>query len=124
MRYTLFDKIPNYMEDKDALLLGTALRGSMFTKAYIDPLRGQIKVKNVRPTDLVLPYGLGPRAMEDIPRKTEIHWIPKYLTQRYVRNNFFSYQPEAYKVGSFHYVPQIDMSIQDMFGLAEQNDVN
>jgi hypothetical protein len=124
MRYTIFDKIPNYMEDKDSLLLAVALRGSMFTKAYIDPLRGQIKVKNIRPTDLVLPYGIGPRAMEDIPRKTEIHWIPYYLTQRYVRNNFFSYQPETYKVGAFYNIPQLDQSMQEMMGLQEQNDVN
>lgn len=64
----------NYRQDKDALFLGVALHGSFFTKTYFSPKLKRFKVDNVRPTDLVVNYNVGPIRIEDLRRKT--HVIP------------------------------------------------
>ena len=61
-----------YRKHKKRLIQSVALHGSAFTKTYpaFDPYMPV--VKNVRAQDLVIPYGVGPRDLEDIERKTEI----------------------------------------------------
>lgn len=61
-----------YRKHKKRLIQSVALHGSAFTKTYpvFDPYMPA--VKNVRAQDLVIPYGVGPRDLEDIERKTEI----------------------------------------------------
>lgn len=61
-----------YRKHKKKLIQSCALHGSCFTKTY--PVFNPYKpvVTNVRAQDLVIPYGVGPRDLEDIERKTEI----------------------------------------------------
>ena len=70
----LMERDESYKADKDALLLSSPLHGSVFTKTYRDPLKNRNVVENVRAVDLVVPYGTGPRRLEDIERKTHIIW--------------------------------------------------
>lgn len=63
----------NYKRDKRALFLGTALHGSFFTKTYFDAYKKKRAcIDNVRPTDLVINYTYGPKAIEDVRRKSHI----------------------------------------------------
>src|SRR3990167_4001091 len=54
-------------------------------------------VRNVRATDLVVPYGTGPRDIEDLSRKTEIIWMPMHQARRFVKSGYFLEEPEPYK---------------------------
>lgn len=63
----------DYKKDKRALFLGTALHGSFFTKTYFDAIKKKrIVVDNIRPTDLVINYNIGPKRICDVRRKSLI----------------------------------------------------
>lgn len=63
----------NYKKDKRALFLSTAVHGSFFTKSYFDAFKKKrVIIDNVRPTDLVVSYNVGPKRIEDVRRKGHI----------------------------------------------------
>lgn len=95
MSYQLLDKDKNYKRNKDRLLLSLPLHGSMFTKTYYDTYQKRVRVDNVRASDLVVPYGTGPRDIADLPRKTERIWLPMYRANYLYRTKFFSEAPRA-----------------------------
>lgn len=72
MSYQLGYEDRTYRMDKDGLFLGAAVHGSFFTKAYFNEQRRRAKVDNVRPTDLVINYNIGPIRIEDVRRKSHI----------------------------------------------------
>src|SRR3990167_5517424 len=72
MTWQLTIKDPSYKRAKDKLLLSLPIDGSMFTKTWRDPVYNMNRVSNVRAIDLMVPYGQGPRRIEDINRKTEL----------------------------------------------------
>lgn len=91
---TIRDK--KYKENKDSLLLSVPIHGSFFTKTYYDPQLRRNVTRNVRATDLVVPYGTGPRDIEDLERKTEIIWMPAFKTEHLARSGFFTAPAESY----------------------------
>jgi len=94
LQWQLLDRSSAYRQAKDAMLMALPLHGCVFSKTYLDPVTGRLTVKNVRATDLILPYGIGPRMLEDLPRKTEIQWIPRHYASRLTQNGYFN-QPLA-----------------------------
>lgn len=73
MSWQLGIQNPNYKKDKRALFLGTAVHGSFFTKTYFDAYKKKrIIVDNIRPTDLVISYNIGPIRIEDVRRKSHV----------------------------------------------------
>lgn len=72
MSYQLGFLDRSYKQDKDALFLGVAVHGSFFTKTYFNERLRRAKTDNVRPTDLVISYNVGPVRIEDVRRKTHI----------------------------------------------------
>lgn len=72
MSYQLGFKDRSYKQDKDALFLGVAVHGSFFTKTYFSDKKLGAKIENVRPTDLVVNYAVGPARIEDLRRKTHV----------------------------------------------------
>jgi hypothetical protein len=93
MTWQLLDKMKGYKADKDALFLGVAIRGSMFTKTYYDWSKGIPVVENVRPSELILPYTKGRVSMADLPRKTHVLTIPFWKCKRLHAQGFFSSLP-------------------------------
>lgn len=63
-----------YKLNKNQMFMAAGLCGSDFTKTYWSPVRRQVIIERVRAQDLVIPYGVGPRRLEDIERKTQIKW--------------------------------------------------
>lgn len=63
-----------YKPNKNQMFMAAALCGSDFTKTYWSPVRRQVVIERVRAQDLVVPYGVGPRRLEEIERKTQIKW--------------------------------------------------
>lgn len=90
MSYQLGFKDRSYKQDKDALFLGVATHGSFFTKTYYSPDRKRFRVDNVRPTDLVVNYNVGPVRMEDLRRKTHIIYSTVGETQDLVNKGYFT----------------------------------
>ena len=97
MSHQLMVKDKTYKKNKDRLLLSLPLHGHFFTKTFYDPTIKRILVKNVRATDLIVPYGKGPRDIEDVSRKTEMIWKPMHECRRLVRDGYFTEEPEPYK---------------------------
>lgn len=88
MSYQLGFQDRSYRQDKDALFLGTAVHGSFFTKTYFSEKIKRFKVDNVRPTDLVVNYTVGPSRLEDLRRKTQIIYTTVGQTEQAVTNGF------------------------------------
>jgi chaperonin GroES len=94
MSYQLGFKDKSYKQDKDALFLGVAVHGSFFTKTYFNDNKMAPTVDNVRPTDLVVNYNVGPARIEDLRRKTHVIYSTVGETQDKVNMGFFS-QPAS-----------------------------
>ncbi len=90
MTWQLLYKMKNYKADKDALLIGVPLNGSAFTKTFRDDIKNMNVVRNVRAVDLVIPYGIGPRDIAEIERKTEICYLSPNKTQFFADRDFFT----------------------------------
>jgi chaperonin GroES len=88
MAYQLGYMDRNYKKDKDALFLGAAIHGSFFTKTYFSEKLKRFKVDNVRPTDLVINYNVGPIAIEDVQRKSHIIYTTVGQTEDAVTRGF------------------------------------
>ena len=90
MAYQLGFQDRSYKQDKDALFLGTAVHGSFFTKTYFSQKYRRFKVDNVRPTDLVINYNVGPIRIEDCRRKTHIIYTTVGETEDMVRTGYLT----------------------------------
>jgi chaperonin GroES len=88
MSYQLGFQDRSYKQDKDALFLGTAVHGSFFTKTYFSEKKKRFQVDNVRPTDLVVNYTVGPSRIEDLRRKTHILYTTIGETENLARTGF------------------------------------
>ncbi|MCH7511782.1 MAG: hypothetical protein IIB19_05400 [Chloroflexi bacterium] len=95
MTYQLIERDTLYKEDKDALLLSLAIHGSYFTKTYYDGKKNV--VENVRAEDLIVPYGVGPRKIEDVDRKTHVVWRSVNWTKIQEASGYFVDHAEAYQ---------------------------
>lgn len=62
----------NYKRNKRALFLGTAVHGSFFSKTYFDVTKMRVRIDNIRPTDLVVSYNVGPASIEKVRRKSHV----------------------------------------------------
>lgn len=86
----------NYKADKNQMFLASALHGSDFTKTYWHPVKKKTVVERVRAVDLVVPYGTGPRRIEDIERKTHVIRLSLNTCKKLHRDGYFIEEPKAY----------------------------
>ncbi len=98
MEWQIFFKNKNYKNDKDALLLDVPLHGSAFTKTFRNDVKKINMVRNVRAVDLVIPYGIGPRDIHEIERKTEIAWMTINKAKFLEENGFFIEVPKPFQL--------------------------
>lgn len=122
MSYQLQTENKSYITDKDRLLLSIPLYGSMFTKTYYDPLLKKNCVSTIRPMDLVVPYGIGPRNIEDIPRKTEIIMLPKHKATYLFRRGYFNHMPKVCEYGENK--TKVDDVVEDIEGISPPANIN
>jgi hypothetical protein len=86
-----------YKKNKKRLAGLTALDGSFFTKIYRDPFKKRNVVKNVPARFLIVPYGDGPRDIEDLNRKTEIVHISTNDTKKMAKRDYFLKPAETWR---------------------------
>lgn len=117
MSYQLGFKDRAYKEDKDALFLGVAVHGSFFTKTYFNERKSAPKIDNVRPTDLVVNYHVGPVRIENLRRKTHIIYSTVGETEDLAQRGFFAAPAKAatYDEGKSGYNVKVD----EIHGLSE-----
>lgn len=110
MSYQLGFLDRSYKEDKDALFLGTAVHGSFFTKTYFNDKLMRPTVDNVRPTDLVVNYNVGPIGIEKLRRKTHIIYTTVGETQDLVNKGFLTQaaMPAQQELGRSAYNVKVD----------------
>jgi len=77
-----------YKKNMKQLLQMVALEGSFFRKIYRNPTLGRNVVRNVPARFLVVPYGDGPRDVEELTRKTEIVPIPRNETRKMAKRHY------------------------------------
>lgn len=118
MSYQLGYQDRNYKPDKDALFLGVALHGSFFTKTYFDAGLKRFKVANVRPTDLVVNYSVGPERIEELRRKTHIIYGTVGESETLVKNGYFI---EAAKPCTLEINKQYNTVVNETQGLTESS---
>lgn len=61
-----------YKRNKNQMFMAAALHGSDFTKTYFDHLKRRTVIERVRQQDLIVPYHVGPVAIEELERKTHV----------------------------------------------------
>lgn len=81
-------KNKDYKRDKRALFLATAVHGSMFTKTFFNPQKKIIQIDNVRPTDLVVNYNVGPKRIDELRRKSHIIHTTLGETQKFAKQGY------------------------------------
>jgi len=64
----------SYKINKNQMFMAVALHGSDFTKTYFSPTKRRNIIERVSAQELVVPYGIGSRRLEDIDRKTQIKY--------------------------------------------------
>lgn len=109
----------NYKKDKRALFLASAVHGSFFTKTYFDAFKKKrVIIDNVRPTDLVVSYTVGPKRIEDVRRKS--HIIPTTVgeTQLLVNNGYLFDEARADNGSTQN---EYDVAVNESQGLAPGN---
>lgn len=85
-----------YKPNKNQMFMAVALHGSDFTKTYFSRTKRRTVIERVRAQDLVVPYGIGPRDIEDIERKTQIKWQSLNETKILKANGWFLEEGEPY----------------------------
>lgn len=119
MSWQLGIQNPNYKKDKRALFLAAAIHGSFFTKAYFDAFKKKrIIVDNVRPTDLVVNYTVGPKRIEELRRKSHIIRTTVGETKLLVTNGYLA--DEARPDGGAS-MTAYDVAVDDAQGLTPGN---
>ena len=111
-------KDKNYKKDKRALFLGTALHGSFFTKTYFDTAKNRVVVDNVRPTDFVIDYKVGPRRIEDVRRKSHIIYTTVGETQILANKGFLIHAAKPDLAGSNS---SYDKAVDESQGITQSN---
>lgn len=89
----------HYFKNKDRLFQSIPLHGSHFTKTFRDPVNKRNVVENVRAVDLVVPYGVGPRNIEEVERTTQIIWKSQREANYLKKIGFFSACAEPFTGG-------------------------
>lgn len=105
----------DYKRDKRALFLAVAQHGSFFTKTYFDSFKKKRAViDNIRPTDLVINYSIGPKRIQNVRRKSHIIHTTVGETQDLVRNGYLS---DVAKSDHGHNRTQYDVAVDESQGL-------
>lgn len=96
LNHQILTQNKNYREDKDALILYTAMHGTCFTKVFPREGRYAPIIRNVRAEDLIMPYGIGPRSIEEIDRKTQQIYMSLQRAKMLAASGYFMAEPAAW----------------------------
>lgn len=119
MAWQLLVQDQKYKKKKDQLLLSLPLHGSVFTKVYFDPIKSRNVVENVRALDLVVPYGVGPRDIDELERKTQLIRLSVNKTKILAKNGFFVSECKPYSIGRDDGITEADRVHDSAHGVSQ-----
>lgn len=96
INFQLSVKDRTYKRSKNAMFMACALHGSDFTKTYFDHLKRRVVIERVRSQDLVVPYHVGPVAIEELERKTHVKFTSVNNTKILEKMGFYSSSAKPY----------------------------
>lgn len=110
----------NYKRNKNQMFMACALHGNDFTKTYFDHLKKRTVIERVREQDLIIPYHIGPVAIEDLPRKTHQKFMSLNDTKILKNLGFFIESGKPYTEEDA--VPEAQDVIDEQQGIEEINE--
>jgi len=96
INFQLSVKDRTYRRCKNQMFMACALHGSDFTKTYFDHLKRRVVIERVRAKDLVVPYHVGPVAIEELERKTHVKFASVNNTKILEKMGFYSSSAKPY----------------------------
>jgi chaperonin GroES len=85
-----------YKRNKNQMFMAVALHGSDFTKTYFDHLKRRTVIERVRAADLIVPYHVGPKGIEELERKTHRKFMSVNDTKILKKMGYFINEGTAY----------------------------
>ena len=96
INFQLSVKDRTYKRSKNQMFMACALHGSDFTKTYFDHLKRRVVIERVRAQDLVVPYHVGPVAIEELERKTHVKFTSVNNTKILEKMGFYIASAKPY----------------------------
>lgn len=78
-----------YKRNKNQMFMAVALHGSDFTKTYYDHIKRRTVIERVRAHDLIVPYHVGPKGIEELERKTHRKFMSVNDTKILAKMGYF-----------------------------------
>lgn len=110
----------NYKRNKNQMFMACALHGNDFTKTYFDHLKRRTVIERVREQDLIIPYHIGPVAIEDLPRKTHQKFMSVNDTKILKNLGYFIEAAKPYTDEDA--IPESQDAVDEQQGIEEIND--
>lgn len=110
----------NYKRNKNQMFMACALHGNDFTKTYFNHLKRRTVIERVREQDLIIPYHVGPVAIEDLPRKTHQKFMSVNDTKILKNLGYFVEAAKPYTDNEA--LPEAQDAIDEQQGIEEVND--
>lgn len=108
-----------YKRSKNQMFMATALHGSDFTKTYYDHIKRRVVIERVRAQDLVVPYHVGPVAIEELSRKTHVKYMSVNDTKILQKMGYFV--DEAHPYTGFEDDDESQQVIDEQQGVQDPN---
>lgn len=116
MSWQLGIRDKSYINNKDKLLKALPLHGSYFTKTYRDPINKVSRIENIRPMELVVPYGAYGTDIEELERKTQICYLSIRKAKNLFKKGFFLMEPEEW---NFSDINPVQEAVNKATGITE-----
>lgn len=110
----------NYKRNKNQMFMACALHGNDFTKTYFDHLKRRTVIERVREQDLIIPYHIGPVAIEELPRKTHQKFMSLNDTKILKNLGYFIQSGKPYTEEDA--IPSAQDAVDEQQGIEEINE--
>lgn len=107
-----------YKPNKNQMFMAVALHGSDFTKTYFSHIKKRTVIERVRATDLIVPYHVGPIAIEDLERKTHYKIMSLNDTKILKKMGYFNNDCKVYEG---EYSSKTQEAIEESSGITGYN---
>lgn len=120
INFQLSVKDRTYKKQKNQMFMACALHGNDFTKTYFDHLKKRVVIERVREQDLVVPYHVGPVAIEDLERKT--HVKPTSVNDTKILEKMGFYRTSAKPYTGYEDESETQMAVDEQQGIDESGE--
>ena len=88
MNHTIMEKVPDFREAMETTLFNLPMAGSIFRKAYPDPITNIPRTEFILPEDFIVPYGA--TSLSTTPRMTQRMYKTSDEVNKYIASGFYA----------------------------------